>query len=290
MSIEDIKGLIDEYLDNYFIDKGGENKLIYDAMAYSLNIGGKRIRPIIMMLTYNLYKENFQDILPMAGALEMIHTYSLIHDDLPCMDNDDLRRGKPTSHKVFGEAMAVLAGDGLLNEAFSIMINYSCSDKRLEALEATKVITDAAGGKGMIGGQVVDIINEGKSISEDTLKYMHEKKTGELIKAAILAGAILGEATERDIDILKEYGYKLGLAFQIKDDILDVLGSTEKLGKKVKSDENNNKTNFITVYGIEKSEGLCKEITAECLALLEKLNKDTGKLKELTLELLHRES
>ncbi|GFP76697.1 polyprenyl synthetase family protein [Clostridium fungisolvens] len=290
MSIEDIKGLMDEYLDNYFIARDGENKLIYDAMAYSLNIGGKRIRPIIMMLTYSLYKENFKEILPMAAALEMIHTYSLIHDDLPCMDNDDLRRGKPTSHKVFGEAMAVLAGDGLLNEAFSIMINYSISDKRLEALKATKVITDAAGGNGMIGGQVVDIINEGKSISESTLKYMHEKKTGELIKAAILAGAILGEATEKDIDTLKEYGYKLGLAFQIKDDILDVLGSTEKLGKKVKSDENNNKTNFITVYGIEKSEELCKEITAECLALLEKLNKDTSKLKELTLELLHRES
>ncbi|GKU24001.1 polyprenyl synthetase family protein [Clostridium folliculivorans] len=290
MSIEDIKRLIDEYLNNYFIASNGENKLIYDAMAYSLNIGGKRIRPIIMMLTYNLYKENFKDILPMAAALEMIHTYSLIHDDLPCMDNDDLRRGKPTSHKVFGEAMAVLAGDGLLNEAFSIMINYSISNNRLGALEATKVITDAAGGNGMIGGQVVDIINEGRSISESTLKYMHEKKTGELIKAAIVSGAILGEATEEDIDTLKEYGYKLGLAFQIKDDILDVLGSTEKLGKKVKSDENNNKTNFITVYGIEKSEELCKEITAECLALLEKLNRDTSKLKELTLELLHRES
>jgi geranylgeranyl diphosphate synthase type II len=290
MSIEDIKRLIDEYLENYFIARDGENKLIYDAMAYSLNIGGKRVRPIIMMLTYNLYKEKFNDILPMAAALEMIHTYSLIHDDLPCMDNDDLRRGKPTSHKVFGEAMAVLAGDGLLNEAFSIMINYSLTNSRLGALEATKVITDAAGGNGMIGGQVVDIINEGKSISESTLKYMHEKKTGELIKAAIVSGAILGEATEKDIDILKEYGYKLGLAFQIKDDILDVLGSTEKLGKKVKSDENNNKTNFITVYGIEKSEELCKEITAQCLALLEELNKDTSKLKELTLELLHRES
>lgn len=290
MSIEEIKRLIDEYLENYFIARDGENKLIYDAMAYSLNIGGKRIRPIIMMLTYNLYKRNFNDILPMAAALEMIHTYSLIHDDLPCMDNDDLRRGKPTSHKVFGEAMAVLAGDGLLNEAFSIMINYSLTNSRLGALEATKVITDAAGGNGMIGGQVVDIINEGKSISESTLKYMHEKKTGELIKAAIVSGAILGEATEKDIDILKEYGYKLGLAFQIKDDILDVLGSTEKLGKKVKSDENNNKTNFITVYGIEKSEELCKEITAQCLALLEELNKDTSKLKELTLELLHRES
>lgn len=290
MSVKDIKELIDEYLDNYFIARDGENKLIYDAMAYSLNIGGKRIRPIIMMLTYNLYKEDFKHILPMAAAIEMIHTYSLIHDDLPCMDNDDLRRGKPTSHKVFGEAMAVLAGDGLLNEAFSIMIDYSLSDKRLEALKATKVITDAAGGNGMIGGQVVDIINEGKSISESTLKYMHEKKTGELIKAAIVAGAILGDATEDDIDTLRDYGYKLGLAFQIKDDLLDVLGSTEKLGKKVKSDENNNKTNFITVYGIEKSEELCKEITAECLALLEKLNRDTSKLKELTLELLHRES
>ncbi|WP_160678702.1 polyprenyl synthetase family protein [Clostridium sp. C8-1-8] len=290
MSTENIKLLIDEYLKEYFESREGENKLIYEAMAYSLNIGGKRIRPILMMLAYNLYKKDIKDILPMAAAIEMIHTYSLIHDDLPCMDNDDLRRGKPTNHKVFGDAIAVLAGDGLLNEAFSIMIDYSISKNKLEAMKASKVITDAAGAEGMIGGQVVDIIYEGKEISEATLKYMHEKKTGELIKASIVAGATLGEASSKDIEILSEYGYKLGLAFQIKDDILDVMGSTEKLGKNVKSDENNNKTNFISVYGIEKSVELCKEITLQCIALLDRLNSDTSELKELTLELLHRES
>jgi geranylgeranyl diphosphate synthase type II len=290
MSIENIKLLIDEYIKKYFESREGENKLIYEAMAYSLNIGGKRIRPILMMLAYNLYKKDIKDILPMAAAIEMIHTYSLIHDDLPCMDNDDLRRGKPTNHKVFGDAIAVLAGDGLLNEAFSIMIDYSISKNSLIAMKASKVITDAAGGEGMIGGQVVDILYEGKEISEATLKYMHEKKTGELIKASIVAGATLGEASSKDIEILSEYGYKLGLAFQIKDDILDVMGSTEKLGKNVKSDENNNKTNFISVYGIEKSVELCKEITSQCIALLDRLNSDTSELKELTLELLHRES
>ena len=224
-----------------------------------------------------------------ACAVEFIHTYSLIHDDLPCMDNDDLRRGKPTNHKVFGDGIATLAGDALLNEAMIIMMNYSLKNGE-KALRASKEIAEAAGSEGMIGGQVVDIINEGKNeISEDELKYMHAKKTGELIRASIVSGAILGEAPEEDIEKLDLFGRKLGLAFQIKDDILDVTGSTEKLGKKAHADEELNKCNFITMYGLEKCEKLCKDLTYESISLLNSITKDTSYLKELTLSLLERE-
>lgn len=175
MEKKNLKIYIDEYLKNYFSNKGSYNKLVFESMGYSVNIGGKRIRPILMLLTYDIYKDDIESIMPMAAAIEMIHTYSLIHDDLPAMDNDDLRRGKPTNHKVFGDAIAVLAGDGLLNEAMNVMLDYSMQNGS-EAIKATKIISNAAGVDGMIGGQVVDIIYEGKSIDIDTLRYMHEKK------------------------------------------------------------------------------------------------------------------
>ena len=239
----EMKKEVNTFLLNYFENKGSFNKVIYDSASYSLNIGGKRIRPLLMLLTYNMYKENWREILEFSSAIEMIHTYSLIHDDLPCMDNDDLRRGKPTNHKVYGEDIAVLAGDALLNEAMNVMMKFSLNHGR-EALVASQKIAEAAGAEGMIGGQVVDIINEGKKISEEELRYMHMKKTGALIKVSIVAGAILGNASEEEIELLEKFGENLGLAFQIKDDILDVIGNTEKLGKKVLSDEENDKTNF----------------------------------------------
>ena len=233
MKFNEMKKEINEFLVAYFSNKGTYNKVIYDSASYSLNIGGKRIRPILMLLTYSMYKENWRDILEFSSAIEMIHTYSLIHDDLPCMDNDDLRRGKPTNHKVYGENIAVLAGDTLLNEAMNLMMKFSLKNGG-KSLIASEMIASAAGPEGMIGGQVVDIINEGKKITEDELKYMHMKKTGALIKVSIVSGAILGEAPEDDITKLEKFGENLGLAFQIKDDILDVIGSTEKLGKNVK--------------------------------------------------------
>ena len=188
-----MKAEIEENLKGYFDKSYSYNKKIYEAQSYSLNVGGKRIRPILMLLTYSLYKNNYSSIMAMAMAIEMIHTYSLIHDDLPAMDNDELRRGKPTNHKVYGEAMAILAGDALLNEAMSLMINYSLKNGE-NALRATKIIAESSGSEGMIGGQVVDILNENnKNISEEELKYMHSKKTGELIKASIVAGAILAD-------------------------------------------------------------------------------------------------
>lgn len=289
MKFNEMKSEINKFLLDYFNNKGNYNKVIYDSASYSLNIGGKRIRPILMLLTYNMYKENWKEILEFSSAIEMIHTYSLIHDDLPCMDNDDLRRGKPTNHKVYGENIAVLAGDTLLNEAMNIMMKFALNNGKNSLIAAEK-IANAAGPEGMIGGQVVDIINEGKKISEDELKYMHMKKTGALIKVSIVAGALLGKAPEEDINLLEKFGENLGLAFQIKDDILDVIGNTEKLGKNVLSDEENNKTNFITMYGLEYCIKECERLTKESIDILDSLSVNTESLKILTKELLDREN
>ena len=288
MIINECRQEINNYLKKYFEGKGTYNRLVYDAASYSLNIGGKRIRPILSLLTYNLYKEDWKSILDISCAIEMIHTYSLVHDDLPCMDNDDLRRGMPTSHKKFGEDIAILAGDALLNEAMMLMMEYSLKNGEI-ALLASYKIAKAAGPEGMIGGQIVDIINEGKEISKDELEYMHLKKTGELIRVSIEVGAILGGATKDEVKILSEFGEKLGLAFQIKDDILDLIGDVKKLGKNIKSDENNDKSNFVTVFGLEYCEKKCNSLTEECLNLLSKLSVNTDVLKQLTLELLNRE-
>lgn len=286
MRIKQLKELVDNYLSNYFKDKGSYNSLIYDAASYSLNVGGKRIRPILFMLVYFMYKGEDKEIIDMAAAIEMIHTYSLIHDDLPCMDNDDLRRGKPTNHKVYGENIAVLAGDALLNEAMILLMDFSIKHGK-DALVAAREIAYAAGADGMIGGQVVDIINEGKRISKEELNYMHLKKTGELIRSSIVAGAILAEADKSEIDLLNKFGMNLGLAFQIKDDILDVTGDVEKLGKNTLADVN--KSNFITMYGLEECKVMCQDLTAECITILDKISVNTDILKELTIELLKRD-
>lgn len=286
MKLMELKSEIDLWLNNYFEAKNGYHKIIYEAMNYSLSVGGKRIRPILALLCYSLYKPDYEKIMPIAGAVEMIHTYSLIHDDLPSMDNDDLRRGKPTNHRVYGEALAILAGDGLLNEAMNVLFNF-CTEHH-HAISACKLISNSAGAEGMIAGQVVDIINEGKLISEEELSYMHRNKTGALIKASILSGAILGGASEKHIEILSSFGDKLGLAFQVKDDLLDVLGDSALLGKTIKKDMNHNKTTYVSLYGLEKCEDICKALTEQCLLDLKKLDKDTELLENLTLNLLER--
>lgn len=288
ITIEKLKKEVENWISEHFKDKGSYNKRVYEAIIYSLDAGGKRIRPLLFLLTYMLKNNNYKSVLPVAAAIEMIHTYSLIHDDLPCMDNDDLRRGKPTNHKVFGEAIAVLAGDGLLNEAMNIMFRY-CMDNDKNAIRACSLISESAGIEGMVGGQTVDILSENTKIPIDQLYYMHSKKTGALIKASIVAGAILGGSTEDDVKKLDYYGQKLGLAFQIKDDILDIVGDTEVLGKKAKSDLDNNKTNFITTYGLNKCMEMCNSLTSECVEVLDKVEGDTSKLKEITLFLLNRE-
>lgn len=281
-----VKKEIEQWLSDYFKNKNDLNKLIYESMEYSLKVGGKRIRPILMLLTFSMYNPNYKEIMPLGAAIEMIHTYSLIHDDLPCMDNDDLRRGKPTNHKVFGEAIAVLSGDALLNEAMNIMFRLSTENNNV--LKACTLLSQCSGAEGMIGGQVVDIISEGKKTDLETLLYMHKNKTGALIKAAILCGAICGEAPNKDIELLEKFGEKIGLAFQIKDDVLDVTGNTKVLGKKIKSDENNNKTNFITEYGLSKCEEICEKLTNESMEILSEVSVDTKELKELTKYLLIR--
>jgi len=289
MEINNLRQDINDYLENYFKGKGQYNKLIYDSSSYSLNIGGKRIRPILLALSYYIYKEDYNKVMPMAAAIEMIHTYSLIHDDLPCMDNDDLRRGKPTNHVKFQENIAVLAGDALLNEAMIIMMDYALKNGG-NSLKAAYEVAFASGAEGMIGGQVVDVISEGKEISKDELQYMHAKKTGALIKAAILAGAILAEAPKCDLNALEEYGEKLGLVFQIKDDILDVVGDVEVLGKNTNADKEHDKTNFITVFGLEKCTELCNTLSEECIDILKKLTVNADCLIKLTYTLLNREN
>lgn len=288
IKIETLKIEIEENIKTYFESTEGKNKNIYEAMEYSMTIGGKRIRPILALLTYSLYKDNYKDILDFAMAIEMIHTYSLIHDDLPCMDDDDLRRGKPTSHKVFGEAIAVLAGDGLLNEAMNITLGLAVKNGGA-TLEAANLLFKASGCEGMIGGQVKDILSEGKDIGYEELLYMHKNKTGALIEASVLTGAILGEASKKDLEILKEYGEFLGLAFQIKDDILDVTGDTKTLGKEVGKDLEHNKYNFITYCGLEKCKEMCLELTEKCLNSLDKLELNVEELKKLTTLLLSRD-
>lgn len=286
-TIELLKSEIDEWCKVYFNNKGSYDSILFKAMDYSLNAGGKRIRPMLLLLGYMLYKKDYHTILDAAGALEMIQTYSLIHDDLPCMDNDDLRRGKPTNHKVFGEALALLAGDGLLNEAMNILFQLSCKIGS-DCVKAASVISNASGPSGMIGGQVVDILAENKTIDLEELTYMHKKKTGALIKASIIAGAVLGGAGEEDLTILGFYGENLGLAFQIKDDILDVTGESSKLGKNTKVDESNNKTTFVSVYGIDKCREMCENLSNKCIEYLSMIERDTGILKDLTIKLLNR--
>lgn len=285
---EQYKYYVECWINNYFKDKGAYNKKLYEAMLYSLNAGGKRIRPILMILTYKMYKQDYKNILPLASALEMIHTYSLIHDDLPCMDNDDLRRGKPTNHKVFGDAVAVLAGDGLLNEAFNVMFAFCSTKGSSESIKACSIISQSSGAEGMVGGQIVDILSENRTITLDELNYMHKKKTGALIKASIISGAVLANAPSRDVTILSDFGEKLGLAFQIKDDILDAIGDTSVLGKAAHHDKDNDKTTFISEYGIEECKKKCMELTNICLGLLKDLSYNTNELQQLTLYLLKR--
>ena len=287
MNLNIYKEKIERWMGSYFETKDVGDSSILEPIIYSLEVGGKRIRPILMICTYNMYNKNIEKILPFAAAMEMIHTYSLIHDDLPCMDNDDLRRGKPTNHKVYGEAMATLAGDSLLNEAMNVMFSQ-CLDGEIKKIRAAAIISKSSGIDGMIKGQIIDIRSEGQSIDEAALLDMHENKTGQLITASIMAGAIVGEASEKDIEILKSFGEKLGLAFQIKDDILDVEGDFKLLGK-TQSDGENNKTNFITMYGIHKCKEFCNNLTQECYNLLSNIERDTKEMEYITKFLLERE-
>ena len=280
---------VNKSLEKYIEEKECPQSTIYKAMNYSLSAGGKRIRPIIMLACSELVGGETLSVMPFACALEMIHTYSLIHDDLPCMDNDDLRRGKPTNHKVFGEAMAVLAGDALLNCAFETMLKNAEVSPNM-TLAAMSEIATASGAEGMIGGQVIDIESEGKTIDAVTLMTMHLHKTAALIMAAARVGALLGGGSREDLSSMEEFARYLGIAFQIKDDILDVTGNEETLGKKTGVDGLLEKSTFVSIYGMEQSENLLKDYTDKAIEVLSKYGEKAEFLIELSKFLLSREN
>ncbi len=274
---------INSYLHTLLDSKKGST---YDAMRYSLYAGGKRIRPMLSLACCDALGGNRDAALCYGCAIEMIHTYSLIHDDLPCMDNDELRRGKPTNHVVFGENMAVLAGDALLNFACESIVKSNVATPLMN-IKALDIIYSASGADGMIGGQVMDIAAEKEAISADALVALHQKKTGALIKASAALGAI---SAGKESDLFSEYASSLGLAFQIRDDILDVEGDTKTFGKPVLSDEKNNKTTYVSLFGVEGAKKKLLDETDKAIASIEFL-KDKGIfLKELALYLLEREN
>ncbi len=289
--VNSYKRLIDEKINQYFLEKISGltyNKILYESMFYSMKNGGKRVRPLLFLLVYNVYNDNYMDYLEFALALEMIHCYSLIHDDLPCLDNDDIRRGNPTNHKVYGEAVALLAGDALLNEAFEILFKLSLNDKL--SSKAAYEVAKSVGGFGMIGGQIADILGENRTLTEEELKYMHENKTGKLIKASIVSAGILCNLMDEELKALSLLGEKLGFAFQIKDDILDVIGDETKLGKPINQDEKNHKFTFVSLYGLSESKKIYDKLSEECLILLSNIpdSKNKDLLKSFIDELINR--
>lgn len=280
--------VIDKALDE-LLPATARPPLIFEAMRYSLFAGGKRLRPIMLMAAADAVGGGGAKFINAACGLEMIHTYSLIHDDLPAMDDDDFRRGKPTNHKVYGEGIAILAGDGLLTAAFETML----SQPGVEPAVLVRVVGEvaaAAGAAGMVGGQVVDLQSEGKTIDSETLKFMHQAKTGALFKASIRAGAMLAGASEAQLDRLTEYAEQFGLAFQITDDILDVTGSQDKIGKPVGSDIKNDKVTYVSLYSLDGAQVMARQAVDAALAALSGFGDEAVVLRELVLYLISRDS
>lgn len=282
---------IEEILKRYLPKKEGYQKIIMEAMEYSLMAGGKRLRPMLMLETYRLFGGEKKVIEPFMAAIEMIHTYSLVHDDLPAMDNDEYRRGRKTTHIVYGEDMGILAGDALLNYAFeTAALAFDEEDADCAKVgKAFQVLARKSGIYGMIGGQVVDVKESGHAVSGEVLDFIYRLKTSALIEASMMVGAILAGADEETVGTIEEIAGKIGLAFQIQDDILDVTGTTETLGKPVHSDEKNEKTTYVTWKGIEKAKDDVAAMTKEAVDGLEKLPEKDGFLRELLISLISRE-
>ena len=259
---------IERWLAQCFADREPRADL-YDAMTYSLLAGGKRIRPVLTLETCRMCGGDVEAALPFACAVEMVHTYSLIHDDLPCMDNDDLRRGKPTNHKVYGEATAVLAGDGLLTAAFETMTRYAAPFPPERVVEAIDCLARGAGPAGMVGGQALDMAGEGRALTMPEVKELQALKTGALITAAAELGCILAGADQDRRRAVREYAAEMGLAFQVRDDILDVEGDEQSLGKPVGSDAASEKTTFVTIKGVESCRSMVHELTEKAIRALE---------------------
>lgn len=285
--IEEIENILNRYLP----DAQGRAKVVLDAMNYSVRSGGKRLRPMLLKEAFVLCGGEGEIVEPFMAALEMIHTYSLVHDDLPAMDNDEYRRGRKTTHVVYGETMAILAGDALLNYAFEIACKaFSIKPGSVFTERAIGVLAEKAGIFGMIGGQTADILaeNAAGSVSMEDLLFIHEKKTAALIQAALMIGAILAQAEEEEVRRLEKVGYNIGIAFQIQDDILDVTGSQDELGKPVGSDEKNHKTTSVTLLGIPGAREEVARLSEEANELLRSFPNRNEFLEQLVSELITR--
>lgn len=280
--------LVEQWLEKRLVNDGSAPELIFEAMRYSVFAGGKRIRPVVLMAAFELFSKDIEKTAPFCCALEMIHTYSLIHDDLPAMDNSDLRRGKAASHIKFGEANAILAGDALLNFAFETMLCTDSNSDYQRILKAARYMAVKSGVYGMIGGQVIDIASENKKIGLDELINLQLKKTGALIAAGAGAGAILGGADGEGVRKVEQFAYCLGLAFQIKDDILDATSSAEALGKPTGLDEANAKNTYVSLMGMEKACEMLEKYTEEAKEILSCFGSRAQFLLMLTDFLLNR--
>lgn len=274
---------------SYLPAEEGFARTMAQAMNYSMLAGGKRLRPMLISETYGLFGGKEETVKPFMAGIEMIHTHSLIHDDLPALDNDDYRRGRLTTHKVYGEAMGVLSGVALLNYAYETMFQaFSLTEEPDRVIRALRVISEKTGIYGMLGGQSVDVENDGKPLEKEILDYIYKNKTSALIEAAMMTGAILAGADEQKVSVVEEAAENIGLAFQIQDDILDVTSTTEELGKPVHSDEKNEKTTYVTLKGLEKATRDVEVISQEALELLSGLDRENAYLTQLIRELIHR--
>lgn len=284
---------INDVLEKFLLAEEGQQRIIFEAMNYSVRAGGKRLRPILMEETYHMFGGSSAVIEPFMAAIEMIHTYSLVHDDLPAMDNDEYRRGKKTTHAVYGEAMGILAGDALLNLAYETAakaFDMEVADARVA--RAFTVLAKKAGVYGMVGGQVVDVESEKSDdcpITREKLDFIYRLKTGALIESSMMIGAILAGASSDEVSRVEQIAAKLGLAFQIQDDVLDVTSTLEVLGKPVGSDEKNNKATYVTFEGLDKAVSDVERISKEAEEQLDDLGYDDAFLKELFEYLIHRE-
>ena len=285
---------VNRVLEQYLLKEEGLQKTILEAVNYSLLAGGKRIRPMLMRETYEMFGGTGSVIFPFMAAMEMIHTYSLVHDDLPAMDNDEYRRGKKTTHAVYGETMGILAGDALLNLAFETAVTaFDIEPQNLNIGKALQVLAKKAGIYGMIGGQVVDIESEkmdAKTITKERLDYIHRNKTAALLEASMMIGAILAGASTEEVKKTEEIATKVGLAFQIQDDILDVISSFEELGKPIGSDAKNQKVTYVTFEGLDKAKQDVEDLSKEAIFLLKELPQKDDYLEQLILYLVSRRS
>jgi geranylgeranyl diphosphate synthase type II len=290
--LEERRGLVNRALQAYLPPVRGPAFRVTQAMHYSLFVGGKRLRPILCIAASEAVGGDPGEVLPVACALEMIHTYSLIHDDLPAMDDDDLRRGQPTCHKQFDEATAILAGDGLLTEAFRTMATAADKYEGRERvlLDVINLVASAAGYQGMVGGQMLDLLAEGRRVTLKELETIHRAKTGALLTAAVRAGALTGGGSRAEVTALTMYGEKFGLAFQVTDDLLDVEGEATEMGKATGMDEKRHKATYPAVLGLEATREWAKRLVAEAVAALEPFQLRAAPLRELAEYLLVRRS